>query len=289
MRQGMQSLSLSRLGQQPLTTDQIQCLHHDNFARPTAFTASKTLVGVRGVVTDGAVLNSAWMTQTRGNHSHVIEHADTVEPLADLTWQVGEWIDFERRQYSNSRSKIAERKQTVFCLWFSLAAICHHSGGVFANAQVALTRSVDVLFAQLDRIAEHWPLQPQVLLLDAIDLTFLPAWRRWRTGLTGNDPVAEDQRNAILLVDQWNTMLEYRSRHWQNGDILVYHAKAWLLKHIRNGQMPPANVTDANVWGAKVSPWRDVRSGCLGHVSHEHDDIRDIGERCPDPDSLLFW
>lgn len=101
------------------------------------------MTGNRKSLVDSSLLNSTWMTQARVNYSHLIQPGDISEPLADLTMQVREWVEFEKHQFLNTRSKVTERIRTVFCIWFSLWDLWYYSGSVFANAEVAVGKSVD--------------------------------------------------------------------------------------------------------------------------------------------------
>ena len=245
----------------------------------------------RGAIVDSSLLNSSWMTPTRSNNSQMIHQEDIDDPLADLRGQVQEWIAFEKTQYGDTRSKDAERIGTIFAVWFSLWDLWYYSSGVFSNAEVAVTKSIDVLFEQLDVIAGEWTHKPQVILLDAIDVTFLPSWQKVRTGALGSDMTGDDQRYAILLAEQWNQALERRARRWNKGSIYIYHASRWFMNQIREGQMVRANMSDANGKGVSPSPWVNVRSGCLGQGGPLSGDFQDNDPhtRCPDPGSYLFW
>lgn len=242
-------------------------------------------------MTDSHLLNRTWWTQARINRSTLILDEDLAEPLADLAGQVEEWLVFEKESYGTDRVKEAERAATVFSIWFSLWDLWYYSGGVFSNAESAVTQSLDTLFAQLDVISENWPLRPQVVLPDAIDLTFLPGWRKMRTGTDGSDPVGDDQRYAVLLVEQWNRALRQRAGRWDKGSIYIFRAGEWLLRQIRRDQLVRANLSDANGMGSDPSPWINAHSACLGQEDHSSEEIQDKGgtTHCQDPDSYLFW
>ena len=155
----------------------------------------------------------------------MIQEVDITDPVPDLRAQIQQWLAFEKTQYGEVRSKEAEKQGTVFSIWFSNWELWYYSGAVYANAQVAITKSMDTLFEQLDLIAENWTSDPKIVLLDAVDLTFLPRWRKLRTGAYGLDSLAEDQRNAVLLVEQWNLGLDKRASRWNKGQIYVYKTK----------------------------------------------------------------
>lgn len=240
---------------------------------------------LRGAVIDSSLLNSSWMAQKRVNHASMIQEVDITEPVSDLRAQIQQWLAFEKTQYGKDRSKEAEKQRTVFSLWFSSWELWYYSGGVHANAQIAVTKSMDTLFEQLDLLADNWTSDPKIILLDACDLTFLPSWRKLRTGPYGLDPLAEDQRNAVLLVEQWNLALNKRASRWNKGQIHVHNTNDWFLNQLRVDQLDKAKVRHAQGLG---SSWRDVRVGCLGSKESPSENNNN-GLRCSDPNSYLFW
>ena len=231
------------------------------------------------------------MVQERVNHKSIISEIDIKEPAADLRIQVQQWLAFEKTQFGTSRSKEEVKQGTVFSVYFSIWEIWYFSGGVYSNAQVAVTKSIETLFEQLDLIAENWTSDLKIVFLNAVDLTFLPSWRKVRTGPYGSDPSSEDQRNAVLLVEQWNLGLENRASRWNKGQVYIYDINDWLLNQIRQGQLKAGSASGAEGIGAEKNVWRNVEVGCLGSSDKSLDVTQDDGSaiRCSDPNTYLFW
>lgn len=168
------------------------------------------------------------------------------EPSSDLKTQIEQWLKFERQQYGTSRVSEVERNGTVFIMWFSLWDLWNYSEKNMADAQHAVTKAMDILFEQLDVMAENWPSEMKIIMPEAIDTTFLPRWHNSRTGLRGSDPHGDNQRNAVLLSEQWNRALDMRATRWQGGSMYIYNTNEWLLDQIREQQLTEAHLSDAN-------------------------------------------
>lgn len=214
-------------------------------------------------------------------NSTLMTDFELVEPLADLETQIRQWLEFEKQQYGTSRVSEVERNGTVFIVWFSLWDLWYYSEKNMADAQYAVTKAVDILFEQLDVIAEVWPSEMKIIMPEAIDATFLPRWRGLRTGPRGSDPHGEAQRKAVLLVEQWNRALDIRASRWQGGSMYVYNTNEWLLDQVREQQMFEARLKDGK------SPWNNVRTGCIQSGKAKDDAAGAV--RCSDPTTYLFW
>ncbi|KAL8968736.1 MAG: hypothetical protein Q9183_002321 [Haloplaca sp. 2 TL-2023] len=257
----------------------IKCNHHDNFARSLP-SAPKT--DLRGAVVDSAVLNRTF----RADHGEVTM-------LSDLKTQVQQWLRFEKKQYTSSRMRTKERRGTIFTVWFSLWDIWYYSQLSSVDATEAITQTVDTLFEQLAIIAENWPLGAKIILPEAMDPTFLPAWTMKRTGPSGSDQRADDQRNAIQLVKQWNAELDRRATDWRKGQIYIYNTNDWMLDQVREAQLVIGDMADNNGLGHSGSPWDSVHSACVGNAeTHPSSHAKEKflrPSRCSNPSKYLFW
>ena len=230
---------------------------------------------------DSGILNSTV------NKSKIAE-----EPLADLKTQVQQWIRFENKQRMSSRTRETEKKGTIFTVWFSLWDLWYYSNKTQAEASEAIEETVNTLFEQLDLVAEHWGSRMKIVMPEAIDPTFLPGWLAKRTGPAGNDKNADDQRNAVLLVQQWNSALDNKARFWDKGDLYIYNTNGWLMDQVREQQLEVGGVADATGLGQSGSPWVNVNVGCVGSNEKGHKVSSQTSEgvvRCEDPTKYLFW
>lgn len=230
---------------------------------------------------DSGLLSS---TVNKGNEAE--------EPLADLKTQVQQWIRFEKGQRMSSRIREMEKKGTIFTVWFSLWDLWYYSNKTQAEASKAIEETVDTLFEQLDLVAEHWGSRMKIVMPEAIDPTFLPGWLAMRTGPTGNDKNADDQRNAVLLVQQWNSALDNKAKFWDKGDLYIYNTNGWLMDQVREQQLEVGHMADATGLGQLGSPWANVNVGCVGSNENGHKGSSQTSEgvvRCEDPTKYLFW
>lgn len=211
-----------------------------------------------------------------------------VTTLSDLRSQVAQWLRFEKKQYMSSRLREKEKRGTIFTVWFSLWDIWYYSQLNGDDAAEAVRQSVDSLFEQLNIIADNWPSGAKMILPEAMDPTFLPGWSMRRTGPAGSDHSADDQRNAIQLVKQWNAALDQKASDWRKGQIYIYNTNEWMLDQVREAQLVIGDMSDHNGLGKNGSPWSSVQSGCVG--SGESPLLSATGPaRCPEPQKYLFW
>lgn len=265
------------MGLEWLTVIQIKCNHHDNFARslPSVWTPD-----YRGVVVDSGVLNKTLASEPDAT------------PLPDFKAQVDQWLRFEKKQYTSSRMREKEKKGTIFTVWFSLWDLWYYSKKTSDEGSKAISQSMDSLFEQLARIADTWPSDVKIIIPEAMDPTFLPGWQIKRTGPLGSDRTADDQRNAVQLVQQWNAALDKRASDWKKGQIYIYNTNDWMLDQVREAQLVIGDMADHNGLGQNGSPWDEVEFGCIGSVQHDHF-VSNItkGEvsRCSSPEKYLFW
>ena len=215
------------------------------------------------------------------------------EPLADLRTQVQQWVKFEKKQYMSSRIRDTERKGTIFTVWFSLWDLWYYSRKTKDEASKAVEQTVDKLFEQLNEVAKQWEGDLKIVMPEAIDPTFLPGWVAMRTGPNGNDQNADEQRNAVRLVQQWNAALDHKASSWDRGQLYIYNTNEWLLDQVREQQLVVNDMADHNGLGQSGSPWDNVVEGCLG--SNARGNTSSLPEtntgvaRCKDPSKYLFW
>lgn len=216
------------------------------------------------------------------------------EPLADLRTQVQQWLKFEKSQYMSSRIRETERKGTIFTVWFSLWDLWYYSNKTKDEASAAIKETVDTLFEQLNEVSKHWSGEVKVVMPEAIDPTFLPGWATIRTGPNGNDKTADDQRNAVRLVQQWNDAIDNKASNWDRGQLYIYNTNEWLVDQVREQQLVVGELSDHNGLGQTGSPWDNVMAGCVGSKSKSNgtstEPQNSEGEsRCADPGRYLFW
>lgn len=223
-----------------------------------------------------------------------ISNATLGQPLSpgpDLKAQVQQWLHSEQRQSKTGGAQAAEDRDTTFIVWFSLWDIWYLSGLELSVARLAVRNVLDALFQQLDLIASNWVHHLKIILPKAVDITFLPLWHRTRTGPAGGDRWADDQRKAVLLVNQWNTELSRRARHWKKGELYVYDAHEWLLQQMLNQEMLAQRLAGATAAQAHNGSWVDVRNGCMGSGSSEGKGkaVEMSSVQCQNSRNYLFW
>lgn len=194
----------------------------------------------------------------------------------------------------SSRIRETEKKGTIFTVWFPLWDLWYYSGKSKDEGSKAVEQAVEKLFEQLNEVAKHWRDGVKVVMPEAIDPTFLPGWVALRTGPNGNDQNADDQRNAVRLVQQWNAALDNKASSWDKGQLYIYNTNEWLLDQVREQQLVSSDMADHNGLGQTGSPWDNVEEGCLGskvkgNSSSTLPETNSGVGRCKDPSKYLFW
>lgn len=257
----------------------IACSQHDNFARSLPSSSGS---GYINPMIDSSLLQNISHSENEG-----------AQPLADLKTQVAHWIRFERERYPMGHPRDLERNGTIFTIWFSLWDLWYFSKGTKDEASEAVKRTMDTLFEQLDVIAEQWSSHVKVIIPEAIDPTFLPGWQAMRTGPFGSDQKADEQRNAVRLVEQWNKVLADRVFTWERGDVHISSTNEWLLDQVREQQLIVGALSDSNGLGTNGSPWINVQSGCIRTTHHDRspelEKTHSGKDRCAEPHKYLFW
>ncbi|KAL8807330.1 MAG: hypothetical protein Q9200_004722 [Gallowayella weberi] len=231
----------------------------------------------------GAVVNIAVLNRTLPARNKELM-------LSDLKTQASQWLRFEGKQYTSSWLRVQEKRGTIFTVWFSLRDIWYSSQLNDNDASGAIRQSVDILFEQLDTIADSWPTGAKIILPEAMDPTFLPGWSMKRTEPGGLDDRGDEQRNAIQLVRQWNAARDRKASGWDKGQIYIHNTNDWMLNQVREAQLVVGDMIDHNGLGQSGSPWDSVHSGCVsgGKTGTDGDGGGSAG-RCSDPAKCLFW
>ena len=183
-------------------------------------------------------------------------------------------------------------KGTIFSVWFSLWDVWYDSQRSKEDSEKAIEDTINALFVQLDVLAKHWPLRVKIIMPKAVDPTFLPGWHATRTGPSGSDRTAIEQRSAVRLVAKWNSAIQERSATWENGHLYLYDTNEWIIEQIRDRQMEILNVAEKHDSDKSKSPWGNVTSPCVGNGDQKHPNATETDDgivRCLDPQRYLFW
>ncbi|ESZ92884.1 hypothetical protein SBOR_6747 [Sclerotinia borealis F-4128] len=147
--------------------------------------------------------------------------------LPDLEAQVKSFIALPRYK--------KKLKETIFVLSFGTWDVWHYAALDYAQAQDAQNKAVKEMFAQLDTLyahhretleathviekphnESHVVPKPQfrVVIPKLFDPTMLPGWLSQRPVPLKPDSVAENQKNAIYLLRDWDNKVENSIQPW---------------------------------------------------------------------------
>jgi hypothetical protein len=266
-----------------ICTDQIQfvCDSIHNFARSAKDPES--------IYCGGAVIDNDIYVETTQNDSA------SLGLLPDLKAQVQHWLRWEERKpvrESEEEEEGEEEEDTLFTISFGFWDIWQYATLELEEAQNAITKSMYVLFQQLDVIAEHSSSDPQILISGLWDVTFAPHFQ----SLSANNTAphfGQAQHKMIYLVKYWNNALIEASMKWSKGDVFYMNWQSWVMDQIRITQMHQLKIYDSSGIGKEAVVFDDISTPCLrgslanGHVSSRVDAVKPA--RCLKPERNLFW
>jgi len=238
-----------------------------------------------GVVVNNHTLNST-ISNNEFSDRTLILPMETIEPVADSKRQLQQWTLLELERTESGRERAADHIETVFAVWFSLWGVWWCSRGECEFAQAALRKTMDAHLDQLDLLAKDLP-QIRVILPEFVVITFLPTWRKMRTAPRGLDLGAGEQRNAVLLVEQWNEGPVNGSKEMCTSVIFAIGSSIRSARH--SFSVTRCVTLTGEEQTSPAGPWTNFQSGCpevvprdlkLGTFSGPVKDMRIAHQEC---------
>ncbi|CRG92241.1 hypothetical protein PISL3812_09298 [Talaromyces islandicus] len=203
------------------------------------------------------------------------------EPLPDLRAQVDRWLTNENDAIRNDpaggdlRTRVNDTVFAVSFVIWDIWKFLHEP--LDDNIKSSISRSIDSLFGQLDRLpAASESDDVRVILMLSIDPTFLPAF----DASTGH-------KDMVSIVEQWNKELQDKAREWR-GSIYIFNTNEFLVDQIRAWQYYVGGILDSNgLW--EQNPWDDVEHPCAESTGKWMAAFGNEGKKCENPEKFLFW
>ncbi|KAL2835190.1 hypothetical protein BDW59DRAFT_4939 [Aspergillus cavernicola] len=242
--------------------------HHENLAQ-----TAKSLRGAYiGSIVDNEELSDTFLNMYKS-------------PLADLKSQVNQWLATETKAVLQLDDEVVHdrRNRTIVVVSFGVWDLWNAIGKDYEVATKSIDHSVEIMMEQLDLLSQNWgPDDLKIILTLAPDVTFLPGFRP-----LGDQHVSQ-YKEAVKLVERWNTKLRGAAEQWGKGTIYLFDTEAFLIDLIRDRQLYAAGVEEANGLGKNQDPgWENVEDACV--ESSQQWVVTSEGKRCEDPEKYLFW
>lgn len=203
--------------------------------------------------------------------------------IPDLKVQVDQY--FAQREQIGGPETYAG--QTIFTAFFGIWDIWTFVQLPEAEAHEAVTKSVESLFAQVDRLVRSYSLRssekPLVIIPKVPDPTWFPRWFAERT--RSSDKFGKLERQAVQLTEQWNDLLVAQADQRQSHAMtLLPDFDQWILDQFR----APERVANgfANMFASSSrSVFTELRQPCVNYTASFPNSM----PICSDPTRHLFW
>ncbi|KAG9383296.1 hypothetical protein A1F94_005207 [Pyrenophora tritici-repentis] len=207
----------------------------------------------------------------------------------DLKAQVEQFIT-----YNKGRRIIPQRfrkmdQWTYFTVFFGLWDLLEYSGVERRKGMVAIEKSIDALFRELDVLAQHTTFPPKVIIPKMIDVTFLPVFQSKKKAMRGA-AFAETQHQLVLLYSYWNSVLVQAASRWKNGTVYMPEPNDLIMQEVRAQQLYMRQISDAAGVGKQAPLFEYVEQPCLASQRSNAIalQVADV-HKCSAPAEHLFW
>lgn len=212
-------------------------------------------------------------------HTIATDAVRSLEQLPDLRSQVDQWLAMELDGTSNESGPVVRANDTIFVMSFVLWDIWKFHGLTSGDTKTSVSRSIDTIFQQLDRLAQYaGTTNLQILLMMSLDLTFLPAF----------DP-SRNHKDMIEIVNDWNNKLKEKADAWNSKLIDVFDTNQFIKNQISSYQIFLAGLLDEH-GSSRPTSWDDVENPCIQTQQRSWIPFQfEKQERCAHPEKYLFW
>ncbi|KAI5240744.1 hypothetical protein E4T42_08298 [Aureobasidium subglaciale] len=227
------------------------------------------------------------------NRTRSLNLTSGLENIGDFGHQVDDYLAQIDLRWQDGIEGGKERTTHIFTLFFGLWELWDFVG---LEEEAVLPTVVDCIasmFAQLDRLVQAKtvsPLRTTVVIPKVPDPTFFPRWIAERTSAAGIDKYGQLQRQAVVLTDLWNNVLQKQAETWNKARVVMPDFHAWMLEQLREPEIDetgPAVVSKAGP-GAKFT---ELTRSCVNYTAPLSGDMNETQSftMCDDPSHFLFW
>jgi len=242
--------------------------------------------------------------------------------LPDLTTQIQFFVSLP--------PPIHDPREIIFAVSIGFWDVYHFAGLDSQIGSKSIDLAVMVVISQLDILYSHFqkmmnsntqsanttnpPPTFRLIIPKLVDPSLLPGWQTQRPVPIPPSSVAEQQKNAVHLTRQWNSVLERRLHSWINSypdlkaspdsqttpvqnaekEIFYHDLPSLILDLAIERSLEIEGLTDETGLGKSESPLVDVYLPCVSEEEMSKDDAEAYTEVdgklvCKSPRTYLWW
>lgn len=237
----------------------------------------------------GAVVNS----DVFANATEFFNFTLKPDGIPDLKAQVDHFLANDVLMPASGQASLG-RGQTVFTAFFGLWEIWAFVALADAEAELAIMESVGSLFSELKRLLNSnlaRSTRATIIIPTVPDPTWLPRWIVQRT--SSADEHGQFQRQAVLLTELWNSLLEAGAQEYKEADIVLPDFNQWMMDLIREPEMA-AYEFSGKLFGKYTGgqpTFTDLRQPCVNYTASPQGEPAYLPPPviCADATHHLFW
>lgn len=217
-----------------------------------------------------------------------------VEEIGDFGHQVDAYLAQDDARWQDDGDQRGSGTTTmIFTVFFGVWELWEFVGLPQDAVLSAVIDCIASMFAQLDRLVQAKSvssLRPTIIIPKVPDPSFFPRWISRRTSASGTDKYGQLQRNAVILTDLWNTVLQKQVESWNNAHVVTPDFHAWMLEQMREPEIDETGLAVVSKIKAGAR-FTELTLPCVNYTAPFGGD--GIETRpftvCDDPSHFLFW
>ncbi|KAH0287710.1 hypothetical protein M436DRAFT_51542 [Aureobasidium namibiae CBS 147.97] len=228
------------------------------------------------------------------NLTHSMNVTADVEEIGDFGHQVDAYLVQDDARWQDDGDQEGLRTTTmIFTVFFGVWELWDFVGLPQDAVLPAVIDCIASMFAQLDRLVQAKSvssLRPTIIIPKIPDPSFFPRWISRRTSASGTDKYGQLQRNAVILTDLWNSVLQKQVESWNNAHVVTPDFHAWMLEQMREPEIDETGLAVISKIKAGAR-FTELTQPCVNYTAPFGGD--GIETRpftvCDDPSHFLFW
>lgn len=227
------------------------------------------------------------------NHTKSLNLTAEPEDIADFRHQVDEYLAQDDSRWLDEGEQRKGQTMTIFTVFFGVWEIWDFVNLPEQAVMEAVTECLLSLFAQLDRLVQAKSVssvRPTIIMPKVPDPTFFPRWIARRTAPNGSDVHGQIQRQAVVLTDIWNHLLEKQATSWNKAHVVLPDFHTWMINQMREPEMEETGLSA--IWKGKGDArFTELTQPCVNYTALFQQNSKETRPlaACEDPSRHLFW
>jgi hypothetical protein len=218
-----------------------------------------------------------------------------LDDIGDFGHQVDAYLaqDDARWQDDGDEKGLRTTTTIIFTVFFGVWELWDFVGLPQDAVLPAVVDCIASMFAQLDRLVQAKAvssLRPTIIIPKVPDPSFFPRWFSQRTSASGIDKYGQLQRNAVILTDLWNTVLQKQVELWNKAHVITPDFQAWMIDQMREPEIDETGLAVVSKIGAGAK-LTELTQPCVNYTAPFGGDGIETRPYtiCDDPSHFLFW